>query len=245
MNIVFITARYDGDEFESYLAPSINKINAKCVNVSDNENSTNVSSIANKYSAGVRIVDNQGLLQQNSIIIFVKGNVKIIDSVAIDKLTHIFTEKPNVGVVGISGIREINKDKDFYDLSNKPVNGIVYKGDTSESIGNHVKFSKQGYYDDVVGIDDCFFAVRGKLLFPDRITFESDSNSGMGTEVALKALDAGYDVASADILVYSNEHTNCSADVINSITERFCDKSFPITSKKFKKAKGSVVDIEL
>lgn len=243
MNVIFVTARYDGDGFDNFLAPSLSHIKAKCVNVSDKEGSSNRKTISQKYNAGIQIVKDQNMLN-DSMIVFCKSSVNILDPIAIDKMRYIFTEKPNVGVIGVAGVRQINGNKEFYDMSNKPVNGLVY-GDTSgDGKGNHIQFSKNGFYDDVIGVDDSMFVIRGDILTGESIKFENVSDSGYGLDISLSILESGYDAVVADILVLSRDQTNYGFELVNNIVSKYRN-SYPLNSGMFTNNRTSVVDIEI
>jgi len=244
MDNVFITPRMDNDDFDSYLGASLQSIKTKCVNISDSNDSTNIKSISQKYNVGVSIIKDKHLLTDSTIVIFSKPNVYIADPLFIDKITMIFNDKPNIGVVGVVGVKELHSGRDLYSNDNTPLNGIVYTIDEDSNKGEHIQYSVNGFYDDVVAVDDSIFAVRGSLLLNDDFSFDYDSDIGYGIELSIKAINYGYDVAVADILVVSQTNTNISYDVIDDIIQ-LTNSKYPVNIKTLLKNINSIIDIEL
>ena len=246
MENIFITARFDDDLFDSYLAKSLTKLKTRCVNVSDKEGCDEIKSISNKYNICVAILKEQNILKNDLIVLLTKSDTIIIDPIATEKIEHIFTEMPNVGVVGVMGVKELNSDAQLYHFNNKPVNGIIYSIDGEADNGEHVQYSQNGFYDDVVAIDDSIIAVRGELFVNNTISFDNDVNSGFGIEASIKAIKKGYGVVVADILVVSNDrNTPTFGDVDKIISNIDADAEYPISKEQFKINTDFIVDIDL
>jgi len=244
MEIIFITPRYDGDNFDSYLGASIQKIKTKCVNVADSKDSTHIKTISNKYNIGIDIIKQQNILTDSTIVVFAKPNVHIIDPIFADKISMIFSDTHNVGVVGVAGVKELHTGRNLYSNDNTPLNGIIYTTDKENNKGEHVQYSKTGFYTDAVAVDDSIIAVRGSLLLNDDFSFEYDSSIGFGIELSIKAIKYGYDVAVADILVVSENKSNIDYEIIDNIVS-LSESTYPVNVKTLGKNINSVIDIEL
>ena len=244
METLFITPRYDNDEFESYLGASINNIKTKCVNVADSKDSSELKSISMKYNIGIDIIKDKHLLNESTIVVLAKPNIHIIDPLFVDKISMIFTDTPNVGVVGVVGVKELHSGRDLYSIDNSPLNSIIYTIDKENDKGEHVQYSKSGFYDNVVAIDDSIIAIRGSMLLNNDFSFECDSSIGFGIEIAIKAIKYGYDVTVADILVVSSTHTNVSHDIVDDMVQ-LTNAKYPINIKTLGKHINSIIDIDL
>ena len=244
MDTIFITPRSENDKFDTYLGASIQSIKTRCVNVADNKDSNEEKSISKKYNIGVDIIKDRQLLNESTIVIFSKPNVYIIDPLFVDKLSMIFSDKPNIGVVGVAGVKEIHSGRRLYSNDNTPLNGIVYTIDEETNKGEHVQYSKNGFYDDVVAVDDSIIAVRGSLLLHNEFSLDCDSSIGFGIELSIKSINYGYDVGVADILVVSSENTDIDAEIIDGIVSTTNSK-YPINIKTLSKNINSIISIDL
>jgi len=244
MNIVVITPRHVNDDFDKFLGPSLNKIPVKCINVSDKPESELIKSISKKYNAGIRIARDNGFINDETILVFANNNVHILDSLFNQKLSVIFNERPDVAVVGVVGTQQLNSGRSLYDGDNRPVNGIIYTLDIESNKGEHIQYTKNGFYDNIVAIDDSIFAVRSKLLLNDNLLFDIDSNECYGIELALKCILQGYNVVVADILVVSKDKTNREFKTIDSIVTKL-GLSYPVNIQSLGKKLNSVVDINI
>lgn len=242
-NSIFITARYDGDGFEKYLGPSLQQIKTKCVNVADKKDSTDVKSIANKYNIGTNIITDNELLNNDTMVIYAKSSVHVIDPMAVNKVAIAFDSMPQIGVIGVLGVKEIHRGRALYNPDNKPVNGIMFKQDGSNNVAEHIQYSENGFYDDVVAIDDSFIAIRGSALL-NGLRWHTDINRGVGLEIAINALRMGYEVAVADILVLTHEPTELHHTEIESVLDQI-NVSIPVNIKNVAVKSNSVVDIEI
>ncbi len=243
MKNIFITARSVADEFERYLSPSLQRLKTKCVNVSDKEG-TEPKPIGSKYNVGLNILKEQNLLTTDTIVVFAKPNAHIMDGLFLSKLDMVFTERPEVGVLGVVGVKEIHSGRTLYGAENKPVNGIVYSNESNPSEGSHIQFSNSGYFKDIVAVDDSVFAVRGELLLKNNFQFKSLGDVGMGIDVSIQAIESGYEVAVADMLVVSSKNTDVSQEDVLAVVETL-GVDFPVNSKTLGQVVNSVIDIEI
>ena len=245
MNIVIITPRYDNDDFNTFLGPSLNKIPVKCINVADKTGSTSPKSISNKYNAGINIARDKGVINDDTILVFANNNVHILDSLFNEKLSMIFTDRPDVAVVGVVGTRQLNSGRSLYDKDNRPVNGIIYTSDIVNNKGEHIQYSKNGFYDNIVAIDDSIFAMRGSILLNNtNQLFDMDLNQGYGIEIALKSILDGHNIVVADILVVSKNKTDMEFKIIDNIATHV-GLSYPINVQSLGKKINSIVDINI
>jgi hypothetical protein len=245
MKIVFITPRHKDDDFDVFLGPSLKKIPTRCINVADKPGTDNVKTITHKYNVGVGIAKDKDLLDKDTIIVFAKSNIHIVDSLFAEKINMIFEDSPNTGIVGVLGTKEIHNDVSLYSVENKPVNGIIYARENNVEKGDHIQYSKNGFFDDIVAIDDSIIAVRGSLLLEnDALLFDCDCDEGYGIEIALKSVMNGYNTVVADILVVSKEKSERDFTIIDKIVKPL-GLEYPITVSSLGKTINSVVEIEL
>lgn len=194
--IHFIVARHDDKIFESYLKPSLDKIKGKynTVQITDPINKEGIFSIFSKYNQGINVFSPE----DDDILVFVHEDVKILDENLIPKLEMIFKKKPDVGLVGIVGTKEYDGIGWWSNDYKHHVGHWIqeYENGTSKHM-----IRKIGFDDNMLIIDGCFMAVRGKVakevkfqedLFKDYFHFYDYSYS-------ISVLEAGYKVAVADI----------------------------------------------
>jgi len=246
MNTIIITPRSDGDRFEIMLEPSIKNFSTKCVSVSDKEDTdvTDVSrTISYKYNVGVATAIQNNVISDDTIVMLCKPNVSIADPNAIAKLEHVFSEKPELGMVGVKGVLKLNKSLNLYHEDNVPVNGIIYNV-VDHQRGEYFGTDKKGYFTNVVAVDDSFIAVRGSVLKNIRELFTIPTNHGFGIEATIKVLKSGYDVAVIDFFVISNGYTDANAVMVSDIcTQLNLEKSVSVQDLNL--TKNFIVDVEL
>ena len=244
MQNIFITARHEGDRFESYLGPSLNTIKTKCINVADMKDTSEEKTISIKYNLGVEIAKDKNIIDDNTIVVFAKSDVHIVDPLFSDKISMIFEDNPSVGIVGVLGVKEINSGRSIYDKDNHPVNGIIYTIDEAQDKGEHIQYSKNGYYDGIVGVDDSLFAIRGSILLDGKVSFDYSTNKGFGIEASIKTILAGYDSVVADILIVSKDDTHHNYKLVDDIVNGI-GITFPVTVESLGKKFNSIVDIDI
>lgn len=244
MDNIVITARHEGDGFETYLGPSLTKFNTKCINVADTTDSSKLKTISHKYREGIDLATRKSLLTNDTMVILAKSNVHIIDPLYVEKVSMIFESKPNVGVIGVLGVKEVHSGRSMYEKDNLPHNGIIYTVDIEADKGEQLQYSKSGFYDNIVGVDDSIIAIRGSLLIDGSITIESDTDEGFGIEISIKNILAGFDTVVADIMVVSETNTNHDHTVVDSIIS-LLNLSYPIKSSTLGEKVNSVVDIDI
>lgn len=152
-------------------------------------------SIHKKYNKAIDAINPNA----DDIVVFAHDDVIIIDELMKDKLELIF-ESDDVGLVGIYGTTEFNEGGGWW-MCDRKVHG---RGHIIQGNGNGTKghmVDRIGYFDDVVTVDGCFFAMRGELL--NTIKFDENFNSYhfYDSDISLQTIHAGYDVVVADILI--------------------------------------------
>jgi len=245
MDFIFITSIYDdgnNDAFAKYLAPSIKNLQIKCVHITDKKENNDIKQISSKYNVGIDVVKKNNLINNNTCIIFSKSDTHIIDNLILDKLELAFTHNPNIAVIGVAGSKVLNEDESLYSPDNKPVNGIIVN---SNGEGNHIQYTKNGFFNNIVAVDDSLFAVSGAFLNDSDFHFLPDFNSGFGIDVSIVATKLGYDVICADILVSTYGSHSISFKDIKQHTSLLSVDKYPIMSNNIIKNTNSVVEIEL
>jgi len=240
VNTIVITARTDGDNFDTFLGASLQKVQTKCVNISDTDD--DIKPISSKYNVGLNIIKDNGLINDDTIIIFAKSDVYIIDDLFVDKLDLLFSTKPNLGLVGVVGVKTINENFNLLNDDNHPVNGIIYTDNDDPSKGVHTQFSDKGLYDDIIALTDEFLAVRGSIILNNEFSFTERLNTAFGVDISLSILKLGYNIASADILVVSDSDSDLEFDEFSSLLNEY---KYPVSSKDIISDISSVVNIEL
>ena len=243
MEYIFITARFKNDLFDSMLAQSLEKLKAKCVNVFDRDGDS-VLSISKKYNIGIDVIKNKELVNNNTVVVFVKNNVSIIDGCIMDKIDYLFSNKINVGVVGVVGIKTINNNVKLYDNTNTPLNSIIYADSNNISKKEHFKYSNNGFYDNVVAIDDSIIAMRGGMIIDNDFRFDLDTMFGFGIEATVKAIQYGYDTVCADMMVATNDDTNISFSYIDDVVSKL-NLTYPVSYDTIKTNNNFIIDVVL
>ena len=266
-NIKCIIPRLDNQKFQIFAEPSMKKIGTQALQVFDKDNNK-PESIFKKYNAGIEAAI-QGGLQDDDIIVFMHEDVGIIDNLFREKIELLFQEKNDVAVVGIAGAVEITERLGWW--MNTPltidINGtqsgalvghlIQGKDGGGQGEGFHLIKGPIGYFDNLVAIDGCIMITQGRFIkeglkFDDQ-TF-TDGNDFYDIDICMKALDMGYRVACADILIY---HESSGMGVFNDawkankeiFFKKWQDKGYklPFTSDQFKKKEISseIVEIQI
>ena len=252
MEFLFITPYSNADIFNSYLAPSLKTIKpvgvdrTRCAQISDKEDSDAIKFISNKYNTGIAVVREQGLSNDELVLVFTKENVHLSDSLILHKLDYLFTEMPDMGVLGVMGSREICQDSYLYSEANKPVNGMIFKpaGDENPN-GDIVRFTKNGFFENIIAVDDAIFAIKASMFDDEDFRFSEGLDSGFGLDISLKAVKAGYDVGVADILVISDSDNNTSFEDIDKIVKMNDITDYPVSVKNFNVSNNNVLEAEI
>jgi len=231
--IKVIVARNDDKVFERYLKPSLEKFGSK-IELFGIPNSEQMNSMFKKYNEGIKISNPA----DDDIVVFVHEDVKILDEHFCEKLQLIFEKRKEVGLVGIIGTKELDS-MGWWINDRKHHVGRWIQGYDDGTEREMIR--KIGYDENMLVVDGCCFAVRGKVAkevpfledqFPQFFHFYDYSYS-------LSVLEAKWKVAVADILIF---HKSEGALPTNwhLAREVFCNYyiskgyKFPITKDQIK-----------
>jgi len=259
MNFKFIIPRLgDGDEqkFKTFTEPSLKKIGVQAFQVFD-QNKEKPENIFNKYNAGIESLL-QNNLQDDDIIVFMHSDVGIIDNIFKEKVELVFNEKPDVAILGIAGAIELNSKGGWWMTTEEKMRGHLIQGNNGggNAEGFHLIKGSIGYFDDLVCVDGCILITKGKFikegLIFDVKTFEY--NDFYDIDFCFQAIEMGYKVAVADILIFhQSSGMGVYDDKWKSSKQKFIDKwtkedrQLPFTRDQFKmkKIESEIVEIDL
>lgn len=196
--IRFVVARYEGDSYESFLKPYVeNKYPVFEIFNSDIENS-----IYTKYNKGIDVCINDGL-DDNDIIAFCHGDVKLLDPSFEDKVLYIFDRLPKLGVAGVIGAVELHETAGWW-LSDRS----LHRGHLMQWVDKH-EYNKYhmirsiGNYNNLAVVDGLCMLVKGELA--KKLKFDSTTYPGSYNfydyDYCLEAKAIGYTVGVFDILL--------------------------------------------
>ena len=234
MNIKFVIARYhedDSDVIKNYL--SVNKL--EYVN-----EVWHGHSIFEKYNKGIEswIEDIESPLKDDDIICFMHEDIKIHDKDFYEKVNYIFSNRKDVGVLGVIGTKKFPQESGWWLTDPKNHTGHIYQGRPDLSEPFHM-VKKKEYSEEVVSIDGCIFFVRGFLA--KELRFDDTTFGGYhfyDCDYCFSALEKGFKVAVADILVEHLSHGPLSEEWFhnrNIFIEKWKSRgiSFPVTQMDF------------
>lgn len=256
-NFKFIIPRFNDQKFQIFAEPSLRKVNAQVLQAFDKDKSK-PESIFKKLNAGIEAAIQTGL-NDDDIVIFMHEDVGIIDNLFREKVELLFNEKPEVAIVGIAGATELTERGGWWMTSSEKMRGHLIQGKSDGNLGEgfHLQKGPIGYFDDVVCVDGCLMITRGKFikegLSYDDKTFPS-GNDFYDIDLAMRALEMGYKIAVADILIF---HQSTGMGVFNEawknnkdiFIKKWQDKGYklPFTADQFKKKEinNEIVEIEI
>jgi len=165
--IYFIVARKDQTTFETYLKESVDNIDSTLFQITGEE------SLCQKYNIGIKsCIDND--LKADDIVIFVHEDVKLLDHFFQEKVEKVFSEKQDVGILGIAGTTKFVELGGWWMTNSDNLRGdLIQEVDKAE---NHLIKGGMGYYDDLVAIDGLIMMVRGSVLL-DGLRFDDKFES--------------------------------------------------------------------
>ena len=250
MNIVTICPISRKDVYESHINPCLQRFKMVVVNVNDEKEP--FDSVSKKFSLGTTFALNNNMIKPDDIVLYVHEDVMLLDNLVKEKLEKIFADKPDVGMVGVEGIKTLgerfpsNFDYGHYVQGNQ--NGVGQ--------GNHVvNKSGIGYFTDMSAVSNYFFAIRGSLILDGVLPMVNNEVNGrdvyaidLGMQVMLK----GYQIVVADILVFHASMRYRSSiivgvqDVYSNLVSKYVDMgvTFPVNGRVIRKA-SDVIHIEL
>lgn len=232
MDITYIVPRNDDSVFERCLLRYFKQKASRTIQISNNPE---IKSICHKYSKGIDICREKNLL--DGVIIFSHEDITILDNFFEDKIKYIFETNNSIGVVGVVGTELVSEKGWFLEKENKP-KGKIIQGVSDLQL---IKFGEVGFYDNVISVDNCIFAVRASLF--NQIDFDIENllndNHHYSTDICLQALKCSYKICVADILVQheSTEHFKPCLEWEESketFIEKYSDLKFPISVNNFR-----------
>lgn len=192
-------------------------------------------SLSSKYNAGLEGME----IEDSDVVVFLHADVRLIDEDFYGKVERVFVENPLVGLVGVYGTTELNRTGAWW-MSGRELNGRGHIVQGHPERGLSYMRDWVGFFDDVVSVDGCMLAFRGKL-FSEGFRFDE----GIGgfhfydVDSSFEVLRRGYKVAVADILIQHNSVGEPDESWL-SIREDFLRKweglgyKFPVTTRNFK-----------
>jgi GT2 family glycosyltransferase len=160
-------------------------------------------SIFEKYNKGIEAwwEDPYDPMNDDDIVCFMHEDILIRDENFAEKVNYIFTQRKNVGVLGVIGTKEFPLVGGWWLSPPHNHTGHIYQGRPDLPQAFHM-IKKIEYTEEVVSVDGCCFFVRAKLLRDLR--FDDTTFGGYhfyDVDYCFSALEKGYDVAVADITI--------------------------------------------
>jgi len=257
VDIKIVVARENDNTFNTFFVPSAKRFSIPTFQIGDKPDPNgNIikKPIIEKYDMMVRMMNENDQINDNSIIVFIHEDVNVLDNHFIDKINTVFSEKPEIGVLGVKGVKQISKEGWWFDEKNKPV-GHIIEGIDGKNIteGKHTVYGTVGYIDDVTAVEGCLLAVRSSIFKSD-VAFDTKTykydRDMYAMDLCVQALLKGYKVCVADILIYhhSNRVRSMSDDWKNSKTlfnEKYKDLEFPIKPSNICIKSDEIMEVEI
>lgn len=257
MNVNFVVARENDNTFNSYFVPSARHYAVPCFQIGDKpDEHGNIikKSINEKYHIMSKMLIDNKVITDDSIIVFIHEDINILDNHFVEKINMVFSEKPDVGVLGVAGVKQISKEGWWFNEENKPV-GHMVEGVDGKNIadGNHVVYGTVGYIDNCACVEGCVLAVRGSLIKSglnfDIDTYRNDRDI-YAMDLCVQTLLKGYKVAVADMLVFhkSNRVRNISESWKISkalFNNKYKNLEFPIKPENILTKRDEIMEVEL
>ena len=255
MNIVCVVPVSNNEIYASHFGKSVERFSLGVVNIGIDPDHPENNPIIRRMAIGVNYALQNKMVNPDTIVVFSKENVVILDNLLSEKIFKVFTDRPDVGIIGVEGIDSIDRDWDL-----KYSCGHYIQASSGEAVGNGnhiVNNSKVGFFDDCVAVSNSLFAVRGSLilsgLIPNCMQFTDDEKI-YSFDMCFQAMSMGSKIAVADILIYDgsqtmfdSEHRNIFSKQINSLLDVFTSfgNKLPVTTKSFAKKANEIVTIDL
>jgi len=214
VNSIVIVSRTENDLFDSVLSKSLNNINTKCVNVADKPDSDDLKTLGKKYNIGLDVALKNNIISHDTIVLFMKPEAYIMDNSFVEKFAIIFNRNPNIGLVGVVGSEKLTENVSLLDEKNIPHNSIVMGNETLIKFNNDT-----GFYNNIIGVSDICFAIKGDVLLSNNILFDDAIDCGVGIDICTKMLELGYDVTIADILISAHGNIDTPYEYIENIVD--------------------------
>jgi hypothetical protein len=255
-NYKCIIPRLNDNTFKQFAEPSLKKIGTQVFQIYDNDKNVH-ENIFKKYSAGLETVKQNGL-NDTDIVILMHEDVFILDNLFKEKIELLFSEKPEVGLVGVVGANELTERGGWWMNGSDKLKGHIIQGQDDGGVdkGNHLVKGAIGYFDNVVCVDGCFMITKGEVI-KNGLKFDDDIYTGndfYDCDLCLTVLEMGYKIACADILIF---HQSRGMGVFNdawkTAKDQFINKwnnksyTLPYTTNQFKvkEIKSEIIELAL
>jgi len=255
-NFKCVVPRHNDQKFKAFTEPSMKKISGQLLQVFD-QNKDVPENIFEKYNGGIELMMNNGLADDD-IVIFMHEDIGIVDNLFRDKVEFLFSEKKDVAVLGIAGATELTDRGGWWMTTPDKMRGHLLQGKDGggQGEGFHLQKGAIGYFDDLVCVDGCIMITQGKFL-KEGLAFDDktyDSNDFYDIDFCFRAIEMGYKVAVADMLIF---HQSSGMGVFNDPWKKskqaFIDKwtskgkTLPFTRDQFevKEVESEIVEIDL
>ena len=227
-----VVARYEGDAYDDYLAPCID-VNASKVYHVWNEEATGLFA---KYNKAIDKMVDEGM-KEHDIVMFVHGDVNIVDPFYIEKFEYYFNHVPNVAVAGVIGTTVLTEQGGWHMCPADYHRGQWIQDNTPPDGKTTIQQRKIGNFDDVLVVDGMCFCVRGKyLLEGNRFDYKTygDVYHFYDLDFCLEAIEKGWKVGVVDVLAKHKSAGGYDSDwgrVKNIFIDKWKSKgvSFPLT----------------
>ena len=228
MSIIAICPIHNKEVYTSHIDQCLQRFKMVVVNVNDEK--PPFDPVAKKFHLGAAFAVNNNMIQPDDVVVFVHEDVMILDNLFPEKIQMIFSEKPEIGMVGVEGISTLSEGYQVgYDV------GHYVQGNPLSTVGDGshvVNASGIGFFPKVSAISSYFFAVRGSLILdgvmPDFNAIPGDKNV-YAIDMSIQVMSKGYDVAVADIFMY---HGSARLRNTNEIASAAKDYSLVVQKHK-------------
>lgn len=239
-DIYYVIPKHNDEIYQNFILSSIKRFGGNHLTVTSDEGKND--SIFVKYQEGVKGIKDLNV-PDDDIVVFVHEDVGIVDINFKEKLELIFKQNKNVGLVGVVGTTELQESGAWWMNEGYKLRGHLVQGDDNNK-GFHLVKGPIGFFTDIVAIDGCFMATTGKIV-KEIIKFDvdtfKDDNHFYDIDLSFQILEAGYDIAVADILIF---HKSMGKGALKDewfiAKDKFINKykskgyNFPISKDNFK-----------
>jgi hypothetical protein len=244
--LIFIIARNKDEDYNNYIRSSLNVIQGKSIEITDSEGEH--KSIFEKYNLAITDML-KSEVNDNDIVIFTHEDVKIVDNLFKDKLEYLFENKKDIGICGFVGTQEYNELGGWWMNSPNKLKGHIIQEDNGKD--NHLIKGDCGYFNDIIVVDGCIFAVRAKVL-KDGIRFDESFNGFHFYDITFcldTLLKTEWKICVADILIKHKSSGMGSLtkewfEAKNKTIKKYKDigLTFPVTTESLRKYKDATND---
>jgi hypothetical protein len=248
-----ISRRVENDRrYKEFLEPSLQKLQVQVYQAITQEDKPE-ESISKKYNAILQAITERNLFADEDVLIFCEEDVHIFDNLFKEKLTLLFDTKPNISIVGVLGTSEVTDNFEWWMNDPDKLRGHILQNIGDGQKSQHLVKGPVGFYDDIVAIDKSLMVVKGKVLRDIQFDDVNCQDELYNIDFCLQALQKGFNIAVADILIYKDimpinnsekfEWITTKNNLINKWTGR--GLQFPITTNSFNIKRNEVMEIEL